>query len=67
MAYFWSPLSGSATPVYSLANPVASNTVAGDFQVLTNTSGQIYVANDTATGNSVYISTYGWIDNRGKL
>lgn len=50
---------------YSLAM-IANSQTAGEFQVLTNTSGQIriYAAANGATFNE---STYGWIDTRGRF
>jgi hypothetical protein len=67
--YLWSPLVGSTAPnLYSLANPVVSQVCAGDFQVLVNTSGQIYAqCVSGAVTNGVYIATYGWIDKRGRV
>lgn len=39
---------------------------AGNFSVFTDTSAQIGVRSSTAGGAGYYISTYGWIDARGK-
>lgn len=62
---FASPLAqNTVNTVGSLANAVASVAAEAEFSITTNTSAQIYVVNSTASGNSTWILTYGWIDNR---
>jgi hypothetical protein len=65
--YVWSPLASSAKgALYTLANPVASQTVGCDARFRTNTAAQIYANCVGASGNSFYASAYGWIDSRGR-
>jgi hypothetical protein len=49
--------------VWGIAN--ASNT-GGQFQILTNTAGQIEAYAKPAIAKGFYVKTKGWIDNRGK-
>ena len=64
--YLSSPLSTGAQTLYSLANPVAAQTCAGEFNILTNTVGQINALCDVAAGNSLYLAVFGWTDRRGR-
>lgn len=58
----------SAGANYSLAAPQTSATfaAAGDFNIRTNTSGQIRYRSSNTTTNGVTIATKGWIDTRGR-
>jgi len=68
--YIWSPLVGAAgkPALYTLMNNVAAATplVACFAMYRTNTLGQIYAACLGAATNSVYMSTFGWIDDRDR-
>jgi len=55
----------SATTNFSLACGVTSQQSASDFAIRTDTSAQIGIVCNNATG-SYYISTHGWIDTRGR-
>lgn len=49
----------------SISNPVAGVRASTTMQVLTNTSAQVRGRSDTAS-TTISLTTYGWIDSRGK-
>jgi hypothetical protein len=62
----WSPLIGStASAGLELSTP-ASTVAGGDFEIKTNTSGQIYIE-QFSTVAAQQIWTRGWRDSRGRL
>ncbi|WFU84378.1 hypothetical protein QA645_17040 [Bradyrhizobium sp. CIAT3101] len=72
LALVYSP-NGSAqaagTPAgnWTLSNSVTGVYVTNAFVVMTNTSAQISAVAGSASGNSLYIITNGWVDTRGRL
>jgi hypothetical protein len=51
----------------ALQEGTGGNIAGGNFSIVTNTSGQIYVAGSASSGIALYIHTYGWIDTRGRV
>jgi hypothetical protein len=50
---------------FSMSSPVATQLVAGQFEILTNTSAQIQVA-ALSSSTSFTVGTQGWTDTRGR-
>jgi hypothetical protein len=66
----YNQLSGPSNPTNNVQVVVSAATAggswgSGDFQILTNTASQISVGG-TVTFTNGYITTQGWLDNRGK-
>ncbi len=57
----------SSPGVGDLGSSVAFLAGGGSFARLTNTSAQIGVRSSFANGTGFYLSTYGWIDTRGRF
>lgn len=57
--------SATAAPLADAIVAPSTGLLAGRVEVFTNTSGQI-AARASASGNTFYLSTLGWVDTRGK-
>lgn len=58
---------GTNSNAGGIASGVANGQIAGSILVRTNASGQIRTRGESASGSEIYISTEGYVDQRGRV